>query len=245
MSNWSAAAARLKRGYEWLRGTSSTVADQGCQKEEKDHDESQPVHVRTCCMCEVFVKYEYCSGAFDTCMHNLICSELLPFFLSSLDEPGAQTYSNATAVIRRPASSGASMAVAKLARSLMRSAVQIWHLMWGVLKTKSCTAQKGNGSSSQRARGLALESTYTRTHTLLPCVIGLSCRQRQHCSPRSQRNCARGSFQFQTSQIWGQIAWQSRPLTMDRKTSSSSDRKSGRASRCSKWKVNPSRFGQG
>ena len=69
-------------------------------------------------VCEVFVKCECCSGAFDTCMHELICSDFLPFSLSSLDEPGAHTYSNATAVIRRP-SGGASMTVAKLARRVM------------------------------------------------------------------------------------------------------------------------------
>ncbi len=103
-----------------VSGTDPTVAEQDFQTEETDQDKAQPVHVRTCCMCEVFVKYECCSGAFDTCMHELICSDFLPFFLSSLDEPGgAHTYRNATAVIRRPANSGASMAVAKLARRYM------------------------------------------------------------------------------------------------------------------------------
>ena len=101
---------------ECVSGTDPTVAEQDCQTEEKG--QAQLVHVRTCCMCEVFVKYECCSGAFDTCMHEFICSDFLPFFLSSLDEPGAHTYSNATAVIRRPSGS-ASITVAKLARSVM------------------------------------------------------------------------------------------------------------------------------
>jgi hypothetical protein len=101
---------------ECVSGTDPTPAEQDCQTEEEG--QVQLVHVRTCCMCEVFVKYECCSGAFDTCMHELICSDFSPFVLSSRDESGAHTYSNSTAIIRRP-SGGASMTVAKLARSVM------------------------------------------------------------------------------------------------------------------------------
>ena len=39
-------------------------------------------------------------------------------------------------------------------------------------QAKSCKAQTGNGSSSQSTRGLVWESTYTHTHTLVPCVNG-------------------------------------------------------------------------
>jgi hypothetical protein len=119
MSSWYAGGKRL---LERVSGNGPTVAEQDCQTAEKDQDECQLLHVCTCCMCEVFVKYECCSGAFDTCMHDLICPVFLPFFLCSLDESGAHTYSNATSVIQRPASpasSCASMSVAKLARSLM------------------------------------------------------------------------------------------------------------------------------